>query len=344
MKSRLERLLIALFILGSLVLFVWVNLTRPRVMVLHSYDPDYVWTREVNVGLRRVLDGRAHYTQSWHYMDLKRYPWPEYRENAGVQARRAIEAFRPDVLIAVDDDAQKYAAMFFVDDPKMRIVFAGINGGVEPYGYHKAGNVTGILERKQIGALERAIGDLGLAKGGGTQLRVAAIGDRSESVKQDIEFIAQHRWQLASYRGARLVGTFDEWKDAVRRLQSDADVIVTTNYRRLTRSANSRELVPASEVVRWTEENSKIPVIGTNGFFVEDGGMLAIGTSGYEQGEVAAKMTERLLEEKIAPSAIPVASTAQFVVYLRRSLLAKRGIAMPTIYEAFARATNNYFD
>jgi hypothetical protein len=38
---------------------------------------------------------------------------------------------------------------------------------------------------------------------------------------------------------------------------------------------------------------------------------------------------------------IPHASTRQFVVYMRSARLHRRGMELPPLYEAFARATNN---
>ncbi len=343
-RNTIERALIGLFILCTLGVFLWTNLTRPRVMVLQSYDTEYVWTRDVNTGVRRVLDTHSFYSARWHYMDLKRHPWKEYKETAGTQARRAIDEFQPDVLIAVDDDAQKYAARFYVDHPKTRIVFAGLNGDMEPYGYDKAGNVTGIFERKQLAALERAIADTGIKATDGKAPRVVVVGDRSESVKQDVEHIDEYKWSSVRYVGAHLVGSYDEWQKMIGGLKGEADIVITTNYRRLTRTADSRELVSPAEVVKWTEEHSPIPLIGTNGFYVEDGGTIAIGTSGYEQGEVAAKMAVRIIEDQVAPKSIPVLATGQFVVYMRPAQMQKRGLKLPPLYEAFARATNNYFE
>ena len=96
--------------------------------------------------------------------------------------------------------------------------------------------------------------------------------------------------------------------------------------------------------IEWTEANSSIPLIGTASFFVEDGGMFAIGPSGFEQGEVAAKMAIRILDDEVVPSDIPVAMPQQFIVYMRRSTMVKRGIALPRMYESFARATGNYVE
>lgn len=342
--AKLERWLIALFIVGVIGVSLWVNQVRPRVLVLHSYDTGYAWVRDVNIGIRRILEEKSFYVVRWHYMDLKRYPWPEFRASAGLRARHAIDSFEPDVVIAVDDDAQKYAAMHYVDHLRTKIIFAGINGGIEPYGYDKASNATGIVERKQLAALRDAIVDAGIRRPDGRPPRLLVVGDTSESVKSDMTHIEHFDWKPLSVAGIRLAGTFEEWQAIIHSAGAEADVIITTNYRKLTRAKNSRELVPAAEVVGWSEANSPIPLIGTNGFYVEDGGMMAIGTSGYEQGEVAARYAARIIDEAAAPTSISPASTSQFVVFLRAGMLARRGLALPPLYEAFARATNNYVD
>lgn len=344
MSGKIERWLIALFVLGSLAIFLWTNQTRPRVLVLHSYGTDYTWVRDVNIGIKRVLDGKSFYAIRWHYMDLKRYPWPEFKKSAGLRAQRAIDDFAPDVVIAVDDDAQKYAAMHYVDDRRIKIVFAGINGGVEPYGYDRARNATGILERKQLAAVRLAINDAGIKGPDGQAPRLLLIGDTSESVKSDMEHIADFDWRPMTVVGKKLAHTFDEWQAIIAAAAGQADVIITTNYRKLTRSKGSKELVQPDEIVKWTEQHSTLPLIGTNGFYVEDGGMMAIGTSGYEQGEVAAKIATQIIDAGASPQSIPVVMNSQFVVYLRPALLQHHKIKLPPLYEAFARATNSYME
>src|SRR5262249_2168450 len=114
--------------------------------------------------------------------------------------------------------------------------------------------------------------------------------------------------------------------------------------RRLRRSSNDRSLVPAREVMDWTAAHAPLPVVGVNSFFVEDGGMLAIATSPFEQGETAARMARRIIDRGVAPTTIPVASTRQDIVLARAGMLAQHGLTLPPLYEAFARATNNYFE
>lgn len=339
MKRHVSTALAALFVVAIAGLAVHHNMGKPKVLILHSYGPDYAWTRDVDTGLRRGLGDARRYSLRWHYMDLKRHPWPASRKAAGVQARRIIDEWKPELVIAVDDDAQQYAAKYYVNRPDIRIVFAGVNGSIEPYGYDKARNVTGVLERPPVQALRDAL----LLASGSRPPRIVEISDDSESVRRDHEFMNKADWAPAIRTGSELVGTWPAWQRAILAAAGKADVIVTVNYRQLRRSEHDARLMPPEEVVRWTVEHAPVPVVGINGFFVEEGGMLAIAKSPFEQGEDAAAMARRILDEGIPAGDIPVETPRQFVVLMRPRLMARHGLRLPEIYEAFARATNNYF-
>lgn len=339
--KRLRPFLIGLFLVATLAVIVIYNHNRPRVLVLHSYDDTYPWARDVSVGVRRVLDEHPHLAVRWFYMDTKRHPAKEFKEQSGLAARKSIERWKPTVIIAIDDDAQQYVTRHYVNHPDVKVVFSGVNGGVEPYGFVGAGNVTGIVERKALRALKETLLELGGKSARDAPLRLVHIGDTSGSVDHDDHHIGDFDWTPLVRLPSRRPAGFDDWKKAVLDAQDQADFIVTTNYRRISRDgAKAGALVPPEEVVAWTVANSRIPVVGTNGFFVEDGGELAIGTSPFEQGEVAARMAMALLDGESAQR-IPHQSSRQFVVHMRSAKLRARGIELSPLYEAFAQATNS---
>lgn len=343
MKKSVPHWIIFVFCAFFGGVIVWYNVEKPRVLVLHSYDANYPWCRDVTTGINRVLAKKT-YSVRWYYMDAKRHPGKESKENAGKGARALIDSWRPDVVIAVDDDAQEYAAKYYVNRKDIRIVFSALNGGHDIYGYHKATNVTGILERKWYPAVKDAMLTIypnGCKSG---PVRVMNIGDTSESVQKDEKFLKAFGWSPVILVESRLVNTMGEWKKAVKDANAKADFIITDNYRKLLKEEGERALTKPGDVIHWTMKNTTIPLIGTNGFIVEDGGMLAIATSPFEQGEVAAKMAVQIVDQHVAPKDIPVVSTKQFVVYMNKKKLSERGIGLPGIYEAFARATNNYFE
>lgn len=342
MTGQLKNWLIVVFLLLVVMLLFWFKASQPRVLVIHSYDTDYMWTRDVDTGLRRVLDGNLHYKVQWYYMNTKRHPDADFKRRAGMQAAREIERFRPDLIIAIDDDAQKYAVREYAQDPNVSIVFAGLNGSALPYGYHLAKNVTGIYERKPLASLRSMLSEMRDRNGNPLGNRIVHIGDKSASVMEDSKEIEIADWSPFRLAASKHVGAFDEWKRAVAASSAEGDLILISNYQNILRQDGGNDFVPPAEIIEWTEANSRVPVVGMGGFLVEDGGMLAMGASGFEQGDMAARMTIAILDRGVPAKDIPQAMPRQYLVYMRQAVMEKRGLTLPDIYEAFSRASNNY--
>lgn len=343
LRQRIINVLISVFLLGVAALFIYHSINRPRILILHSYDSAYPWVRDVNIGLMRVLGKKGAYSLRWQYMDLKLHPGAESRRSAGITAKRIIEQWNPDVLIAVDDDAQDLVAKYYAHHPRIKVVFAGVQGDLADYGYVGAENVTGILEQKPLMAYKTALLDIAHLNNYDHAPRLLNIADKSASVVFDDVHIRKFDWQPVQLVDSLLVETYAEWQQKIREADQQADFIMVSNYRKLARSATDSTLVPAKEVMSWTEANAKIPVIGTNSFNVEDGGTLAIGVSPYEQGQVVGRMAVDIIEFNKKPNALPVLTTEQFVVAMRVAAFKKKNLRIPAIYEAFARGTGNNF-
>lgn len=338
-----ERVMAALFMLIALALFGWYNMTKPRILILHSYDKDYAWVRDVNIGLGRELKNKYRYQLNWYYMDTKRHPSLEFKTSAGIAARNVISSTQPDVVIAIDDDAQKFAAQYFVNDPHIKIVYAGINNKAEDYGYDKAANATGILERLPLSAMRETLASASNFNHLDHPLRIAYLGDMSATVSGDIDQIEQFNWAPQQLTQVLRVQTFSDWQTSIDQLGNSADIILVTGYRALKRSYDNSKLVPPQEVVAWTEAHSRIPVFSGNGFYTEDGGMLAIGTSPYEQGEVAAQKALAIILDGKQPSELAPTTSQQFIVTMSGNKIKARQFELPRVYEAAARTGDKYF-
>lgn len=353
MRRSVLVLAMGLFVLAAVGAAIWFNLTRARVLILHSYETEYVWVHDINLALKRVFEKHSWIDVRYHHMDTKKLSSQDHLRRAGIAARKAIESSRPDVVIAFDDNAQKLAVKYFNDHPTIKIVFAGLNGSIEPYGYHKAKNVTGIVERKPAAAIQEVLTILSSNADNrigreGKPVRALFLGDKSSSVKHDGEHLASFKWDSIEYLGLQTVDTFEDWKKAVMASAGRADVLLVGGYRRL-RAPNAdaktrRVYVKPEAVMAWTEANAPIPAIGMNVFNTEDGAMLSVGVSPFEQAEVAADMALRIIEKGEAPNTIPVQTSRLYVISLREEALKKRRIRVPGVFEAFARATDNYID
>lgn len=338
----IEKIMLGLFMGGALLLFGWYNVSKPSILVLHSYDPGYAWVRDVNLGLNRVLEHQYLYQLRWYYMDTKRHPSAGFKASAGIAARNVIAATRPDVVIAIDDDAQEFAARYFVNDPHIKIVFAGVNRAAADYGYDHAVNVTGVLERIPLDAMREALRSMGGLATRAQPLRLAFLSDQSETVRADAAQLQRYAWEPLQLGALQLVDNWPAWQAAVRALSGSHDVILVSGYRALRRSASDPTLVPPREVVQWTEANASVPVICFNGFYLEDGGMLAIGSSPYQQGELAARRALQIVLEQRAPASLPVLAPRQFIVSMNAAAMRARHLDLPLVYEAAARTGNQY--
>ena len=344
MLKKFTTLIMATFILTLTGMILYENINKPRILVLHSYSNDYVWTRQINVGLDRVLGKVQGVDIRYHEMKTKKMSGKGYIDRAGIAAQYAIEVIRPNVIVAIDDNAQKYVAKQYVNNPDIKIVFAGINGSPEPYGYLEANNVTGILERKPVVSLSEVIlllsENLGII---GQKPKAIFLSDESHSTERDGGYLDSIDWVGVDYLGRHPKATFDDWQSAVKNMKGEADFILVGGYRKLHKSPGSAEFVNAKEVMTWTEANSPVPVIGMNTFNSEEGAMLSVGVSPYEQGEVAATMAIKLIEG-VDIKSLPIQTSSQYVVAVRKSALDARNISIPEVFEAYARASNNYFN
>jgi hypothetical protein len=131
--------------------------------------------------------------------------------------------------------------------------------------------------------------------------------------------------------------TFEEWKVEVARASANNAMLLIANYQNLIDS--EKRLVPGKEVIAWTEKNSKYSAVGAATNFVADGGMMTLAISGIEQGEVSIGMVKHFLETGKLP---PQVEARQFLIGLNQSLIRKRELKLPQIYEAFSREIGTY--
>ncbi len=334
-----SKIAIILFLICALAFFTIGSLQKPRILILHSYSTNFAWTRDINYGIQRIL-AKKPYNIQYLYMDTKRHPDAAFKQKIAEIAKQKIIDWEPNVVIAVDDNAQSLVAQEFINNPKINIVFTGVNAEPESYGYDSATNVSGLLERIPFDSIKEAFLQI-LPEDRRRILHYSDSSPTSDAVHLEMDSFDWLPIQLIEHKK---LNTFAEWKQAISTSAQKADFLFITHYHTLQRSEEDTSIVPPKEVMQWTMENSPLPDIGCWGFYVDDGGMLALGVSPYEEGEVAAKMAVDILENDRQPQDLGIETSHLYIVYVRESRLAKYHIKLPKVYESFARATNNYYD
>jgi len=310
------------------------NFTRPRVMIIQSYDAEFPWSQGLEKSFRTQLKnfGRPILTR-YHYMDLRGAPTRLAKQTAAASAIRSVEQFKPQVLVVFDDIAAELVTPRFLDRPGMSIVFAGIGESLSHHGFDTANNVTGMQESLPMQALYDAVN----AMADGKPLTIGCIRDAQPNSAIDAKEFAAVDWHPHNLLPCEEVDNFPAWKDAVMRIGGKADILFVAGYRGLHSLADGDEVVPSAEVGIWTEANSQALTIGSKVTFVGDGFALSITSSPLEQGQTAALLTQKILSGAKA-SDIPPTIGRDFFVSISPDRIAKHGRRLPPVYEAASRA------
>lgn len=251
-----------------------------RVMVVMSYEESYPWVTEVKQGIDAVLADLC--TLRYLYLNTK-----TDRESSVWKAKEAYEAyldFKPDGVIASDDDAQ---VMFVLPYLKNRVptpvMFCGVNAEPETYGY-PAANVSGVLEREPMKEsllfLTQLVPD---TKTFGLIIEKSPTG---LAVKKQLEQeAAQYPVQ---FKGTRLVTTMEEALDAVKDLKNRCDALLYITLEGIIgpdkTPLSDRQIMP----VLLTAFNK--PVFTNAMYRVKYGALGAVVKTGQEHGRLSSKM------------------------------------------------------
>lgn len=344
-KIGIEIIIPLILILLLFTYFIAFSHNKKKILIIHSYSLNYSWVKSLNKGLNSVFRNKNNIRVDYHYMNTKLLNSDHDKQEAGAHARQLIEVLKPDVVITCDDNAQNHVASYYVNHPRYVFVFTGVNGSLENYGFDKANNITGIVERLPIKGLKDLLITLGKDHHSQGNIQVKHISSSSLTVKLDDEDLHSYKdWSPITIVDSRIVNTFYDWKKAILDANKQSNVILISNYQKLTYSSDDTRIVPPKEIMGWTINNSIIPIIGLNTFVVEDGGPLALSVSAFEQGETAAILALKIIQDKVSPAQIPIQKPQHFVVSMRPKLLEKFSIELPEIYYAFARMANLYFE
>ncbi len=328
--------------------------SKKRILIVHSYNTDYEWVNDINVGLDRGFKGIDNTLIKYHYMDTKRFPDPRSKEKASINAIGEINRWKPDVVVTIDDDAQLLVGTQFIDKPDVDIVYAGIQNSSEGYGYVDAENVTGIREDVVLRPLFEAISQSkGVEEEGKSALRIYHLSDTSSYSASVVDRVRGFQWNPHELVSSKEYVFFDDWKKGILEANETADLIYLTNYHTLKQrplpgqegdAGITLPSVPSGEVMQWALANSELPIVGSWSFLVQDGGMLSMAMSGFEQGEVAAKLARLAASGEELPLEQRHVTNQQVLVVLREKAIQKQKWRLPNLYTSFARSTGNYYE
>ena len=159
MRRQLRRLMILGFVLGGFLALAGFRASLPRILILHSGSEGSAWVRGLDLAFERELQAsRQPVRVERHYMRLDELGSSPEAVRVRVQdARRAVDRLSPDMLIAVDDEANNLVARHENGRPDLRRLYVSIDQPPSRYGYDGRTSVTGVAETLPLLAIRDAI-------------------------------------------------------------------------------------------------------------------------------------------------------------------------------------------
>ena len=292
-----------------------------KLLHVMSYRADWQWNKDQ---LRGFLDGLGVSDIALKVVELDaKHSDPARLKAAAQQATELMAQWQPDLVYTNDDVAQAEFTVRHLNSATP-IVFSGVNKDPADYGFDKAKNVTGVLER------EHFLGTLSLLRDirPRTRLRIAIVVDDdpmwvgvSARIRGDLA--RRSDVEVAEWLQPR---TLDEYKTRMLELQDKVDAVGLLGIFRFAKADG--KMADYEEVQRWNVENSRLPDFSFWDTRVERGTLCAMTVDGVEQGRLAGRMARRILVDKVSPAAIQPEPTAKGRPMISLARARKLGLAI----------------
>ena len=284
-----------------------------RCLYVSSYHAGYEWNDGIERGLNLTLQNRCEIRK--FYMDGKRNLGEAFAKAKALEAKQLVETWKPDIIIAADDNVSKFLIMPYYRDAAIPVVFCGLNWTAEAYGYPYR-NATGMIEVGPIEPLQAEV--------------LAVVKNPRRGVVLSADEITQHKEfamarELYKRRGITLthtaVSTLANWQAGFSAAQQNADFIMIGNY------AGIKDWDEAAARRYVLEHGRRFTVTYLD--WMAPYAMLTMAKIADEQGEWSGKVAVMILNGT-PPSKIPVVANRRWNMFVNTKLLDKAGIRVST--------------
>ncbi len=325
MKSQGTRTTCLLLVLGILAAFT--GFAQPaakkyngkKILFINSYHKGYPWSDGIYHAIGNTLRGTGIQLVQFE-MDTKRHPSEQSKKEAAEKARSEISTFKPDLVIASDDNASKYLIVPFYKHTKLPFVFCGVNWDASDYGFPTE-NITGMIEVQLIDQILAALKKY--AKGD----RIGFIKGDDLSARKEAVFY-EKRFNIKIDK--RFVKNYSEWEQAYLKLQKQADMVLVGN----AESIPDWNPVAAKQFV---EANTLVPT-GNWDKWMKDYALVTYATVPAEQGQWAAKTALKILDGT-TPGSIKVVTNKKAEIYRNMRIAKKLNIVFPIEFIRRSKST-----
>lgn len=283
--------------------------TSRKVFYINSYHKGYKPSDDVLKGIHSFFKNKDVLIEDF-FMDTKRNNTEEHTQKVVKQVLEKIDHFRPDVIIASDDNAVKEVVVPYFRNGPIPVVFCGVNWSASEYNLPSE-NVTGMLEVLPLPELiDTTLKYFPESK------KLTVLSEKTlseEKNKQLLDTLFRNKGLTTKYI---FVDEFDDWKLAFIDANNNADLIyLPTNG--AIKGWNDEE------AISFVGENIKKPVVTCDDFMMNFS-VLGLTKVAEEQGEWAALNAWKILQGHDV-SEIPLAKNQKYEAWLNAKFADKIG-------------------
>jgi ABC-type uncharacterized transport system substrate-binding protein len=290
-----------------------------KILHIMSYHSPWEWTDNQLKGFKAALgDLDVQYTIM--QMDTKRKSDEAWKLRIAREIHGTIDASKPDLIFASDDAAQQYVTSYYVNS-SIPIVFSAVNENPAKYGFTNAENVTGVLEKlhyvKTLRLLQKIVPDV---------KKVAMISDPGTMWPAMIAEMKQQQDQFADIKVVSydIIPTFSEFKQKVLDYQNKIDALGFLGVFEF-KDENGKNVL-MEDVLKWLQENSKLPDFSFWEDRVLKGTLCSVSVSAFEQGYLAGLYARAILVDEKSPSEFPIVSSQRGTPFINMVTVKRLGI------------------
>lgn len=315
------RKLLKITLVLSMVLFLAAtsfaaDYSGKKILFVDSYHEGYEWSDGIVNSVKAALEGSGVELKIVR-MDTKRNKDDSFKQEAALKVKGVIEQFKPDVVIAADDNASKYVIMPFYMNSNLPFVFCGVNWDASIYGF-PAKNVTGMVEVSPIPQL------LDQLKPFARGARIGHVAADVTSARKEGEYYKKiFNIDLVEYYATDLA----DWKKGFVEVQGKVDMLIVGNKAGINDWNDT-------DAATFAETNTKIPT-GATQEFIADYAMITFAKVAEEFGEWSAKTALKIIDGT-SPADIPIVKNEMGRLVINTKIAEATGADIP--YEVLGTA------
>lgn len=287
-----------------------VSFQGKRILWVESYHQGFAWSDGIARGVEKILDGTGVELRVVH-MDTKRHPSESHAEKSAGDALKVLREFDPDVVMASDDNAQRYLVAPHLRGTRIPVVGGAINWDAAEYGY-PAPNMTCMVE---VNLLEQA---KSMLRAFGQGDRFGYIAADSESERKNVQI-----YNARSFQGklqGLLVSRFEDFLHAFSEVQARSDMLIMGGNGGIAGWDDA-------EARKFLRGHTRVPT-GSFDDYLAPYVIFTFAKDPEEQGEWMALTALRVLGGE-SPASIPMVENRRVRLIVNLRLARAAGLVLP---------------